>query len=67
MSPMLSRLLGIIAALAAFALCVWFAIGFTWVNGSPVALFDPWWLLVAVALLAIVGTIIYWTNWRRPR
>jgi succinate dehydrogenase/fumarate reductase cytochrome b subunit len=67
MNPIISRLLGVIAALAAAFGVVWLVIGFTTgVNGRPVAIRDASWLLVAIVPLAIVGIIIYWTNWRRP-
>jgi ABC-type transporter Mla maintaining outer membrane lipid asymmetry permease subunit MlaE len=67
MNPMLSRLLGVIAALAAACFVLWFVLGFTtWVNGSPL-ICDVQWLLLGVVPLAVVGFIIYWTNWHRPR
>ena len=68
MNPLTSRVLGIIAAFAAAFCVVWLLIGFTTrVNGRPVAIEHVSLLLVAIVPLAIVGVIIYWTNWCRPR
>ena len=66
MNPIISCLLGVIAAFAGTFGLLWVVIGFTTrVNGRPVAIQDPSWLLVAIVPLAIAGVIIYGTT-RRP-
>jgi ABC-type transport system involved in multi-copper enzyme maturation permease subunit len=67
MNPIISRLLGVIAAFAAAFGVMWLVAGFaTWVNGRPVAIQDVSWLLIAIVPFTIVSVIIYWTNWRHP-
>ncbi len=67
MNPVISRLLGIIAAFAAGCGGLWGLVGVTtWVNGRPV-ICDVQWVLVGVVPFVVAGTIIYWTTNYRPR
>ena len=68
MNPWVSRLLGIVGAFTGTFGAFWLLLAFTTqINGRPIAVEDPSWLLVGVVPLSVTGIIIYWTNWRHPR